>query len=247
MNKIVVLIPILFFNCLAIKAQDTTKTENAPAPPAYHVNFSSTAIGNNNTDNSTFVSNNNLKLNVAKDNIYINTMNNWIYGMQTAGLTNNDFFSSVDFNVFAKPSKWYFWGLGTYEKSYSLKINDRFQGGLGVGYQFVYRPNAAFAVSDGILYEETALYDTPKYEVLRNSFRVKHKFVYQNRITIEGAHFWQQALSSWEDYILKSNTTLSVKLKSWLSFTTTFTYNKQNINSKENLLFNLGLSFDKYF
>jgi len=243
MNTIFVLFAC-FSHCLLLAAQDTTKVEK---PPAYHVNFSSTAIANNNTDNSSFVSNNNLKFNVAKDNVYINTMNSWIYGSQTAGLTNNDFFSSIDFNLFNKPSKWYYWGLGTYEKSYSLKINDRFQGGLGIGYEVFYKPDLIIILSDGILYEETALYDNPKYEVLRNSFRVKHKFVFKNLVSLEGAHFWQQALSSWEDYIIKSNTTLSIKLKTWLSLTTVLTYNKQNINKKENLLFNVGLTVDKYF
>ncbi len=109
-----------FFNALG---QDTTQVEK---PTSYHINYSSTAIANNNTDNSSFVTNNNLKFNVAKDNVYINTTNSWIYGSQTSGLTNNDFFSSLDFNLFHKPIKWYYWGIGSYEKSYSLKINEAF-------------------------------------------------------------------------------------------------------------------------
>jgi len=244
MNRILVLTSIFLIHFTA-KGQDTIKVQETP--PAYHVNYSSTAIANNNTDNSSFVSNNILKFNFAKDNVYINTTNSWIYGSQTSGLTNNDFFSSLDFNLFRKPSKVYYWGLGTYEKSYSLKIQDRFQGGLGIGYEVFYKPDLILVFSDGILYEESSLYDKPKYEVLRNSFRVKHKFVFKGLVTLEGAHFWQQALSSWEDYIIKSNTTLSIKLKNWLSLTAALTYNKLNINKKENLLLSVGLTFDKHF
>ena len=244
MKHALIITLFFLFNILIANAQDTAKVEK---PPAYHVNFTSTAIANNNTDNSSFVTNNNLRFNVAKDNVYINTFNSWIYGSQTSGLTNNDYFSSIDFNLFNKPSKWYYWGIGTYEKSYSLKINDRFQGGIGIGYEIFYKPDLVLLVSDGILYEESALYDTPKYQVLRNSFRLKHKFVFKGMVTLEGSHYWQQALSSWEDYIIKSNTTLSVKLKKWLSLTASLNYNKVNFNKKENLLLNVGLSFDKYF
>jgi hypothetical protein len=102
-------------------------------------------------------------------------------------------------------------------------------------------------VSDGLLYEETSLYETSKYETFRNSFRIKHKFVFKKLITLEGSHFWQQSLSSWDDYIIKSNATLSIKLKSWLSLTGALTYNKVNINRQENFLLNVGLSFEKYF
>jgi hypothetical protein len=66
-------------------------------------------------------------------------------------------------------------------------------------------------------------------------------------ITLDGSDFLQHSLDDGSDYIIKSNTNLSVKLLKWLSVTASVTYNKLNATRRENLLVNYGLTFERYF
>jgi hypothetical protein len=166
---------------------------------------------------------------------------------------NNDFTAAVDFNLYNRKAKrLYYWGLGLYETSVSLKINNRFQAGLGAGYNIIDRPNAIVIVSDGILYEKSDLYQdvegaSTDYETYRNSFRLKYRWVIKNRVTLDGTGFLQHSLSDRHDYIIKSNASASIKLIKWLSFTTALTYNKISETERENLLLTFGLTVEKYF
>lgn len=183
----------------------------------------------------------------------MNTNNTWIFGENQDAITNNDFSSSLDFNLHKTLKHFYYWGLASYEKSISLKIDHRYQAGLGVGYHIVDRPKAVVILSDGVLHESSALYDTPEagrdttYSTFRNSFRLKFRFVIHDIITLDGSDFIQHSLSDRRDYIIRSQTTLSVKLVKWLSFNTSLTYNKLSATSRENLLLTFGLSAEKYF
>jgi hypothetical protein len=111
--------------------------------------------------------------------------------------------------------------------------------------------NASIVLSDGILYEYSDLKidsaRNDRYSTLRNSLRLKYHFVFNGIIILDGVHFWQQSLSSREDYILKSTSSLSVKLKKWLNITSALNYNKVNRTGRKNLLFTIGLSADYYF
>lgn len=114
------------------------------------------------------------------------------------------------------------------------------------------RENTLVILSDGILYEKGDLYDNPEtgnneYEVLRNSFRVKFRVIIREIVVIEGYDFLQHALSDRKDYIIKSNTSLSVKLNGWLSLTSAVTYNKLSATGRENLLITYGISVERYF
>jgi len=218
----------------------------------YYANYTSTGTINKTNDGSSYVLNNNAKFNVSKKSMSFNMTTGWIYGQQQNKLTNNDVMSALDANLYKTFEHFYYWGLGLYEKSYSLKINHRLQTGLGVGYNLVDRKNAVFIVSDGILYEKSSMYENDElgrdqYETFRNSFRIKFHFVIKDRVTIDGSDFLQHSLSDKKDYIIKSNTSLSIKLQKWLSFTAALTYNKLNLTRRENLLFTYGLTFEKYF
>ena len=85
------------------------------------------------------------------------------------------------------------------------------------------------------------------YQTFRNSLRLQYKFVIKEIVVLEGRHFLQNSLSLGSDYIIKSNTALSVKLRSWLAVTAALTYNKLNRTNRENLLMNYGLTVEKYF
>jgi hypothetical protein len=218
----------------------------------YYVNYTSTGIINKtNERGNAYVLNNSLKFNIYKKSISLNTTNSWIFGKQQSSLTNNDFVSVYDLNLFKSQRHIYYWALAGYEKSYSLKINHRVQSGAGIGYYVIDRQSFVLQLSDGVLYEQSDLYDnesgTNDYETLRNSFRVKFRLLLNDVVTLEGSDFLQHALSNRSDYIIKSNTTFSVKLQKWLRFSAALTYNKLSLTDRENLLCNFGLTLENYF
>jgi hypothetical protein len=218
----------------------------------YYVHYGSTGVINKTNDGKAYVLNNNLRFNISKKAVTVNTTNNWTFGKQRAVLTNNDFFSGLDFNLYKTLNHFYYWGMANYEKSFSLKINHRLQAGLGIGYNVIDRKDAVVILSDGILYEKSDLYDTEtdgtnKYETFRNSFRLKFRVLIKDVATFDGSDFLQHSLDDRSDYIIKSTTNLSIKIKKWLSITTSVNYNKMNRTSRETLFINYGLSIEKYF
>lgn len=181
----------------------------------------------------------------------LNTSNSWVYGEQQVSKTNNDFSSILDFDIYKNIRKLYYWGLGSYDKSFSLKINDRLQAGLGVGFTFLNTKTANIVFSDGIIYERNDLISAGninnKYATFRNSARLKFRWVIRDLLVVEGVHFLQNSLSDNKDYIIKSNSSASFKLMKWLNFTTTVNYNKLTRTKRENLLITFGLNVEKYF
>jgi hypothetical protein len=216
----------------------------------YYGKFASTGSINKTQDGRSYLLNNNFKLGVSKKKIALNATGGWVYGEQDSVKTNNDF-ASMDFNLFRKVRQIYYWGLANYDKSYSLKINDRFQGGGGIAYNVLDRKGAYLSLSDGILFENSDLFleDTIRdvYHTFRNSFRLAYKFVIHEIIIVDGTHFLQHSLSHGNDYNIRSTSNLSILLRKWLSITATMTYNKLNRTRRENLLFGYGLTIEKYF
>ncbi len=219
----------------------------------YYVNLASTGIVNKTNDQSSFVWNNAFKFSFYKKHASFNITQAWIYGKQQETVTNQDFATAFDFSLYKTFENFYYWGLGTYEKSLSLKINNRLQTGVGIGYNLVDKPNSLVIVSNGILYEKSDLYDNietqtnDEYNTLRNSFRLKFRFLINEIFTIEGTDFLQHSLSDRKDYIIKSHTSISIKLLRWLHLTSSLTYNKQNRTVRENLLVNFGFTVERYF
>jgi hypothetical protein len=217
----------------------------------YYGKFSSAGSINTTQDGRSYLLNNSFKLGVSKKKIALNASGGWVYGEQDSVKTNNDFTSSMDFSLFRAVRQIYYWGLANYDKSYSLKINDRFQGGAGIAYNILERKGAYLSLSDGILFEKSDLFleDTIRdvYHTFRNSFRLAYKFVIHDIVIIDGTHFLQNSLSHGSDVTIRSTSNLSILLRKWLSITATMTYNKLNRTGRENLLFNYGLTVEKYF
>ncbi len=216
----------------------------------YHVSFAPTGSINKANGNTAYLLNNNLKFNIRKKAISFNFTNTWIYGRQNVGLTNNDYSSFVDFNVFKGPEHFYYWGLVNYNTSYSLKINNQLLAGGGIAYSIIDKPNAYLNLSDGILYDASDLMIADArsvYHTYRNSFRLAMKFNISNLITVESNTFLQNSLDRKYDYIIRSTNSLQFKLSSWLSVSSSLNYNRQNRTNSENLLFTYGLNFEKYF
>jgi hypothetical protein len=217
----------------------------------YFISYASTGVYNKSNNGSSYVFSNALKFAARKKSLTLNQSNSWIYGWQQQHLTNNDLSSQLDFNLYKTFPHFYYWGLGGYDRSYSLKINHRWQAGLGVAYNFVDRETAFLNISNGILYEAGSLTvnDSVKtaYQVFRNSLRLRYRFVINHIIVLDGNHIWQPSLNDKKDYILKSGTTLSVKLKEWLRITAAANYNRVNRTQRENLLITFGLTAETFF
>jgi hypothetical protein len=220
---------------------------------SHYLNFAGTGNLNRTTPGgTTYLLNNVVKFQIDKKKISLNSLVSHIYGKNPAAKTNDDFFAVVNFDVLKGVQKFYYWALTSFEKSFSLKVDSRFQAGAGVGYSFVNTNTSSLEVSDGFLYETSDLGITDKlgrtsYQTVRNSLRLKYRFIIKDIFRFDGLHFYQPSLSDGSDYILKLNTSFSVRLYKWLNFTTAFNYNRQNITATENLLITYGLSLEKYF
>jgi hypothetical protein len=219
----------------------------------YYANFSGTGnLNRTNTTGSTYLLNNALQFQVSKKKFSINSMANHVYGKNPTSKTNDDFLGILNLDILKGVQQFYYWALTSYEKSFSLKLDKRFQAGAGVGYTFVNTTNANLEVSDGVLFETADLSISDEkgqtsYQTVRNSLRLKYRFIIKEIFRLDGINFYQPSFSDGSDYILKLNANFSIKLYKWLNFTTSFNYNRQNITSTENLFLSYGLSMEKYF
>jgi hypothetical protein len=217
----------------------------------YHTAFLSSGSINKTSDGTAYLLNNAFKFNVKKKDVSLNFNNNWIYGKQNGNVSNNDFSSSLDFNLYKTFPHFFYWGLANYNTSYSLKINNQLLAGGGIAYNLFDSANAYLNLSDGVLFDSSDLMLAnnvrDKYETYRNSLRLQFKFNIADRVVIDGSNFLQNSLQRQSDYIIRSTTNLSFKLQKWLSLTTSLNYNRVNRTNSENLLFTYGLTIEKWF
>jgi hypothetical protein len=217
----------------------------------YYVNYTGTGIANKTNDGNAYLLNNCVKFNVYKNQYALNTTNGWIFGEQKHQRSNNDFTSVADLSLFKNERHIYYWALGAFDKSYSLKINHRIQTGAGIGYYAIDKQSFVVELSDGILYENSDLYNTEtnsnRFSIARNSFRLKLRLLSKNIFTLDNINYLQHSLADKKDYIVKSTTTLSIKVKKWLSFTSAVNYNKLSVTHRENLTCTFGLTLENYF
>lgn len=238
-------IPVLFlFASITSFAQYNDSTH-------YYTGIASAGTINKTATSNSYVLSNMIKLGVRKKELGLNFSNNWLYGEQQKKLTNNDFTSTFDCNIYKTWPHFYYWALANYTTSYSLKINNQYQGGVGIAYNIVDTKTEYLNISDGILYESSDinLKDTIRsvYSTYRNSLRISFKFTIKEIFVVSGTNFIQSSLSDENDYILKSNLSMGFKIKKWLNIATTFSYNRFNRTQKENTLFTYGISIDQYF
>lgn len=217
----------------------------------YYARFATTGVVNRTNQSKSFVLNNALAFSVNNKAVALNSSAGWIYGQQGGKLTNNDFTTAFNVDLYKNTRKLYYWGIVNFTSSYSLNINHQFQGGGGIGYNIVNKPSIEIVVSDGLLYERSSLKVDPatndNYQTVRNSFRLRHRWVINNIITWDGMHFWQPSLLKFDDYIIRSTSNVSIKLKKWLSLTSSVTYNKLSRTNRENLLISFGITAENYF
>ena len=180
-----------------------------------------------------------------------NTTNSWLYGEQQRKLSNNDYTSTLDFNLYKTLPHFYYWGLANYTSSYSLKINSQYQGGLGIACNILDRKDARMNLSDGVLYEYSniTLHDTGHnvYYTWRNSLRLSFRFLLWEKLALTTTTFYQHSFTSGSDYIIRSDNTIGLKIRKWFSLSTAIIYNRFNRTQKENTLVSYGLTLEKFF
>ncbi len=212
----------------------------------YSVHASSTGSFSKTNDLNSFMLNNVLKLGLTKGRFSMQNSDGWIYGEQSGVKINNDYTAVIEGDWLKNVHKLYFWGIGTFDKSYSLKVNYRSQVGFGPGYTIVRNNKISVIVSDGIMYEKGDLVDAElgqlTYSTWRNSFRLKYHWLIGEMVSFDGTGFVQPSLSHKNDNIIRYTTTLSIKLKKWLSLTSSLTYNKLTRTERENLVFTYGIA-----
>lgn len=211
------------------------------------------AAGNLNRSNSAtaYLLNNDLRFSLKKRQTTLNAAAAWLYGEQGATLTNNDFTGTADFNFYHDSSNLYYWALANYTASYSLKIRNQVQTGLGLAYNFVNTNEAWLNLSEGVLYESSRLNTADPanntYQTFRNSLRLSYRFLIKKAVTVNGANYWQPALGRENDYSIRAVNGVSLKLNRWISFTAAVNYNQFRRTGTENLLLTYGLVAERFF
>lgn len=243
-KKSLLLISILISVGVNVFAQFTDTTQ-------HHISYTSTGSINKANTGSSYLLNNGLVYEIKKKSIVLNSTNTWIYGQSNHNLTNNDYSSFLNFNLYKTFPHFYYWGLANYNTSFSLKINNQLLAGIGVAYDFVNTKNTYLNLSDGILYDKSDLYlaDNTRdiYHTYRNSFRLQFRFIIKDLITVTSSDFLQNSFKRSDDYIIRTNVGVSLKVNKWLNFTTNLNYNRMNRTQTENLLFTYGLTLERYF
>ncbi|WP_235854054.1 DUF481 domain-containing protein [Mucilaginibacter terrenus] len=236
----VLIMALFIFWCPAVYAQFNDSTY-------YHAILASTGSINKTNNDRAYLLNNSFGFGVKKKSIVLNSSSTWIYGKQNRELTNNDFSSSLNFDLYKTFPHFYYWGLVNYNTSYSLGINNQFLAGAGIAYKIIDKKDLYLNLSDGILYDKSNLLADLIYHTYRNSLRLQFHLQLKDLLTFDESSFLQSSLSNGDDYIIRSTTTLGIKLRKWISLTTSLNYNKMNITRSDNLNFTYGLTLDKYF
>jgi hypothetical protein len=209
--------------------------------------------GNINRTNlaTSYLLNNEARYSIKSPRTVLNSFAGWVYGKQGALTTNNDFTTTLDFNLYNQKGNFYYWGLLNYTSSISLRINRQLQTGLGVAYNLVNTATTWINFSDGLLHETSSLArrdgGDENYQTVRNSFRLAYRFVIADLITITGTNYLQNSLDNGNDFTIRTQNSAGIKLNKWLSFATSVSYNQFRRTGTENLLFTYGLAAEKYF
>lgn len=216
----------------------------------HRLQISSTGNLNRTVDGQSYLFNNAVNFGIRKKNLEFNSSNGYVYGTTTEKLSNNDFNSTLDFNLYQTP-RFYYWGLGAYTTSYSLNIHNRVQAGLGVAYEFFDAENIRLNISEGALFEygEVQVPDSSMryYHIVRNSLRLKFRYQVDNRFKVEAMGFWQPSFEDFDDYLLNGNLAISWRLYKWINLKAGAQYEKVTLTNRETLLLTYGIVLERFF
>lgn len=204
-------------------------------------------------DGSIYMLNNTLNYSYRHEKIVFNARTGFVYGESLDKLTNRDYQAGADFNIYWNAKKkWYSWGLTNALSSYSLNIDHQFQGGVGVALNVLDEKAYYLNISDGIIYEQSAIINKEgnpeNYSTFRNSLRLNFGIsLKDDKLVFRSNNFWQPSFTIKNDYIITSKTDLNIKIYKWIEFNTSLTYNKISRTEKENFLWTYGIVFSRKF
>lgn len=78
---------------------------------SHFIDLSTSGSINRANDGTTYLLNNGLKLNVRKEDFSMDFNNAWLYGKQNGYMTNNDYTTIVNFDLFRTFPHLFYWGL----------------------------------------------------------------------------------------------------------------------------------------
>ena len=104
---------IFILHCMPVSAQFNDST-------FYHLGVSATGSLNKTNTGDAYLLNNGLNFGVKKKDAVLNLNTAWLYGKQNSQLSNNDFSSTLNFNLYKTFPHFYYWGLLNYVSSLSL-------------------------------------------------------------------------------------------------------------------------------
>jgi hypothetical protein len=218
---------------------------------SYNVGISSSGTYNKTNTNIAYLLNNSVKAGLRREDVSLNTSLKYLYGVQQQKKVNDDLNMVIEINLYKTFPHFNYWVLFNYNKIYSLRINHQLQAGGGIAYNIIDRKNFTFNISDGLLYDynDVLLNDVGRevYDTPRNSFRLQVKSSFRDLLVFQVSGYLQNSLQRSDDYIIRNDASLSLKLVKWLNLIAKSSYNQYSRNNRENLFMTYGLSFDKYF
>ena len=219
----------------------------------YKLGLANTGILNHTRLLNAYTLSNTVKLGIKGRKTELDAAANYTYGVTDNELVNNDFTGNLSGNryVFAD-RRFYIWGLGAYESSYSLGVASRTQVGGGIAWSPIDSPRAYLNFSEGVLVETANIRqpdgNTVTNQTLRNSFRFRFRFASEgDRVVFEGTNSIQNSFKDFNDYLLRLNNALTVKVYKGIGLTAAVAYNKITATDRENLLLTLGFKVDYIF
>src|SRR5215216_100921 len=75
----------------------------------YRINVTSTGSINKTNDGRSYLLNNGVNFGIKKKDVVLNATNTFVYGNQNGTLTNRDFSSSLNFNLYKTLPNFYYW------------------------------------------------------------------------------------------------------------------------------------------
>lgn len=241
-----------FIGCLSEQVI-ATEISNDTIPAIDHL-IELSIGGNYSTASPTkesMIYNNQIGYSVEKNKLQLNAKAHWIYELQNKSLSKNDFNFALDFNFyFQENKKFYVWGLNNYQTSFSLKIKNQYQAGLGLAYELINSNSFFLRISDGLIWEASDIIKSEEeliYETWRNSLRIQFKYNYTDFLKFAFTSYWQPSLKDFNDQHLKMDASLALKIWKQLDFKLEGQYNLVTATDQRNVLISYGLAYKVKF
>lgn len=119
-----------------------------------------------------------------------------------------------------------------------------------MAYDLIGTKNRLVNLSEGFIYDYSDVYLSDsvreKYGTLRNSARIKIKWDIPPVFVVQGSGYYQPSLQYRNDYIIRTELSVGLKLRKWLSISAGLNYNVMSRTGAENLFVTYGIMLEKF-